>query len=88
MGEVKPRSAGFIVTVHSADHEPAHVHVFPSQGRAEILFYIGPIVTLREIRGRISSKVVRAAHAVVTKKLTACNREWERCHGKARTKTN
>ena len=94
MGEIGPRVGSTIITVHSTDHKPPHVHVFHKsqknkRKKVEVLFKLDKRATVYEIRERgttISDSQVAKWQELVLDRIKECKAEWERCHGKSAIK--
>jgi hypothetical protein len=70
------RLHGLRFVIYTADHEPAHAHVF-GDGEARI-----DIVTLKVMtQGRLSDKDVRRAVAVIEANQALFLETWRKYHG-------
>lgn len=71
------RIDGFDVRINTADHEPAHVHVYKAEGMAKI--YLEPVFI--KSRAGMSAKVVSQAERIVTEHQAMLLEAWRKIHG-------
>ena len=73
------REAGFDIVIYTADHRPAHVHVFKGDAQAKIRVTDGTVELILVMGMRRSD--VRKAVELVAKHYDAICEAWKKIYG-------
>lgn len=74
------REQGFHFFVYPNDHQPAHIHVFHSDGEVKIdVSGLEPVSI--SLHGKIGRKTIKKALDIAAVHLKQLQTEWEKFHG-------